>query len=50
MQNKKLWRKLEEDYGVARRWTLKEVAIGLIAGTVFAIACGWLYLVTVMAR
>ena len=50
MQNEKLWRKLEEDYKVEKRWTLKEIGIGLIAGAIYAIACGWLYFVTVMAR
>jgi len=29
---------------------LKDIAIGLIAGAIYAIACGWLYFVTVMAR
>ena len=50
MDNEYLWKKLEEDYGVEKRWTLKEVAIGLIAGGLFTIASGWLYFVTVMAR
>lgn len=50
MQNEQLWRKLEEDYGVEKRWTLKEVGIGLIAGGLVAIATGWLYFVTVVAR
>ena len=50
MQNEKLWRKLEKEYGVYKRWTLKEIAIGLTAGVVYAIASGWLYFVTVMAR
>ena len=49
MQNEHLWRKLEEDR-VEKKWTLKEVGIGLIAGGLFAIATGWLYFVTVMAR
>ena len=50
MQNEQLWRKLEEDYGVEKRWTAKEIAIGLIAGVIYLIASGWLYFVTVMAR
>ncbi len=50
MQNEYLWRKLEKDYGVEKRWTLKEVGIGLIAGVSVTIATGWLYFVTVMAR
>ena len=50
MQNEQLWRKLEKDYGVEKRWTLEEIAIGLIAGSLFTIACGALYFVTVMAR
>ncbi len=50
MQNEYLWRTLEEDYGVEKRWTLKEVGIGLIAGGLFVITAGWLYFVTVMAR
>jgi len=49
MQNEQLWRKLEEDYEVKKVW-LKDVAIGLIAGTLYVIATGWLYFVTVMAR
>ena len=47
MQNEQLWRKLE---GVEKRWTLKEIGIGLIAGAIYLIASGWLYFVTVMAR
>ena len=47
MQNEQLWHKLEE---MGKRWTLKEVGIGLIAGGLFAIVAGWLYFVTVMAR
>ncbi len=50
MDNEYLWRKLEEDYGVEKRWTAKEIAIGLIAGIIYLIASGWLYFVTVMAR
>lgn len=50
MQNEYLWHKNEEDYGVGKRWTLKEVAIGLTAGMIYLIVCGWLYFVTVMAR
>ncbi len=50
MQNEQLWRKLEENYGVEKRWTLREIGIGLIAGGLFAIVAGWLYFVTVMAR
>ena len=50
MQNEQLWHKLEEDYGVEKRVTLKEIGIGLIAGALVTIACGWLYFVTVMAR
>ena len=50
MDNEYLWKKLEKEYGVEKRWTLKEVAIVLIAGAVYAIASGWLYFVTVMAR
>ncbi len=49
MDNEYLWRKLEEDR-VEKRWTLKEIGIGLIAGAVYVIASGWLYFVTVMAR
>ena len=47
MQNEQLWRKLEE---MGKRWTLKEVGIGLIAGIIYVIASGWLYFVTVMAK
>ena len=50
MQNEQLWRKLEEDNGVEKESTIKEWAIGLIAGTIYLIASGWLYFVTVMAR
>ena len=50
MQNEYLWRKLEEDYKVEKRWTLKEVVIGLIASIIYLIASSWLYFVTVMAR
>ena len=50
MQNEYLWRKLEEDYRVEKRWTLKEVGIGLIAGGIYLLASGWLYFITVMAR
>ncbi len=50
MQNEQLWRKLEEEYRVEKRWTLREVGIGLIAGIIYVIASGWLYFVTVMAR
>ena len=50
MQNEQLWQELEEDYGVEKRWTLKEVGIGLIAGGLFVIVASWLYFVTVMAR
>ncbi len=50
MQNEILWRKNEEDYEVEKRWTLKEIGIGLIAGTIYVIMSGWLYFVTVMAR
>ena len=49
MKNEQLWHKLEENYEV-RRVTLKEIAIGLIAGAIFTLACGWLYFITVMAR
>ena len=49
MQNEQLWRKLEEDNGV-RKVSLKEVGIGLMAGTIYVIASGWLYFVIVMAR
>ncbi len=47
MQNEQLWRKLEE---VEKRWTLREVTVGLIVGIIYLIASGWLYFVTVMAR
>ena len=50
MQNEHLWRELEKDYRVEKRWTLKEIGIGLIAGIIYVIASGWLYFVTVMAR
>jgi len=50
MQNEQLWRRNEEYYKVEKRWTLKEVGIGLIAGGIFLITTGWLYFVTVMAR
>ncbi len=50
MQNEHLWRELEKDYGVEKRWTLKDIAIGLIVGGLFTIVAGWLYFVTVMAR
>jgi len=50
MQNEQLWRKLEEDYRVEKRWTLREIGTGLIAGGIFMIVSGWLYFVTVMAR
>ena len=50
MQNEQLWQKLEKDYGVGKEATLKEIAIGLIAGAMFVIVSGWLYFVTVMAR
>lgn len=35
MQNEQLWHKLEEDYEVEKRWTLREIAIGLIAGNLY---------------
>jgi len=50
MQNEILWRKNEEEYRVEKRWTLKEIAIGLIIGILYLLASGWLYFVTVMAR
>jgi len=50
MNNESLWRQLEEDYAVEKRWTLREVGIGLIAGGLFTIVAGWLYFVTVIAR
>lgn len=52
MQNEQLWRQLERDYGYVaeKRWTLKEVGIGIMAGILYLLASGWLYFVTVMAR
>ncbi len=50
MQNEQLWQELEKDYKVEKRWTLREIAIGLIAGIIYVIASGWLYFVTVMTR
>ncbi len=50
MQNEYLWHKLEEDYGVEKESTIREWAVGLIAGAIYLIASGWLYFVTVMAR
>ncbi len=50
MDNEYLWKKLEEEYGVEKESTIREWAIGLIAGTVYVIASGWLCFVTVMAR
>tara|TARA_Y100000310_G_scaffold331073_2_gene403991 strand:- start:353 stop:538 length:186 start_codon:yes stop_codon:yes gene_type:complete len=32
------------------RVTLKEVAIGLFAGAIYMLACGWLYIAIVTAR
>ncbi len=50
MQNEYLWHELEKDHRVEKRWTLKEVGIGLVAGVLYLLASGWLYFVTVMAR
>ena len=50
MQNEELWKKLEENYGIEKRWTLKEVAVGITGGVLYLLACGALYFVTVMAR
>ena len=50
MENEIYWRKNEKYYGVEKRVTIKEVAIGLIAGGLYLLASGWLYFVTLMAR
>ena len=49
MENEILWRKNEEDYEVEKRWTLKEIGIGLIAGGLYLLAVGLVVYVVIIA-